>query len=371
MSEESQLWSEEREMSVESHNSEERNSTQTPAGDREGLPRGYRMRADSHYVDQLDFPSTGNPVQAVPISKIESHHDFSQADLRPLIESIRSQGVVQPLLVRRQHARYLVVAGRKRLAVAQMLRLETVPCLVHDLTDAEAVAMAAAEHVSIGPAPRDKPPVPDPSAFQWEIADHFATIRTCADLLPPGVGALDRSALDLLKAHAWRAAGLLDALGLISGAPSVGRRGRALSHVVDEVIEGFGAESRLSGVVLRADSIDDRLWTRRNSDELRAGLCGALLATLPLVEDAVRPTVVVRTSKEGGALALEVTLQDARVESPLSDHFFDDDVTKARPGGYAAAMGALAVKAFVERHGGNATFEAVDDGSRLVMRLPL
>jgi ParB family chromosome partitioning protein len=92
------------------------------------------MRADSHYVDQLDFPSAGSPVQKVPISKIESHHEFSQSDLRPLIDSIRSQGVVQPLLVRRQHPLYLVVAGRKRLAAAQMLRLETVPCLVHDLT---------------------------------------------------------------------------------------------------------------------------------------------------------------------------------------------------------------------------------------------
>jgi hypothetical protein len=252
-----------------------------------------------------------------------------------------------------------------------MLRLETVPCLVYDLTDAEAVAMAAAENLSIGTVPPQKPAPADSSTFQWEVADHFATIRTCADLLPAGPGALDRSALDLLKAHAWRAAGLLDARELISGAPSAGRRGRNLSHIVDEVIEGFGPETRLAGVVLRGDVIDDQLWGRRNSDELKAALCAALLATLPLIEDAVRPTVSVRAKKEGGSLALDVTLHDARVTPDLLDRFFDDDVKRDRPGGYVAAMGALAVKAFVQRQGGKATFEAIDDGGRLVMLLPL
>jgi hypothetical protein len=82
----------------------------TCCGDeREGLPRGYRMRADKHYVDLMGAHSTDQPVRMVPIGQIDADAAIPTADLRLLIESIRSYGIVHPLLVRRQTGRYAIV----------------------------------------------------------------------------------------------------------------------------------------------------------------------------------------------------------------------------------------------------------------------
>lgn len=116
---------------------------------REGLPREYRMRADRHYVDQLASSSSGQPVRMIPVTALDGADAFppSSGTLRQLIESIRRHGIVHPLLVRRQDARYAVIAGRKRLAAAATLRLAAVPCLVHDVTEAEATVLAEADNL--------------------------------------------------------------------------------------------------------------------------------------------------------------------------------------------------------------------------------
>jgi hypothetical protein len=62
---------------------------------------------------------------------------------------------------------------------------------------------------------------------------------------------------------------------------------RALATIVDEVIDGFGPEARLGGIVPRADV--ERRSRLGNHRQVMAALIGALLATLPLVEHAVRP----------------------------------------------------------------------------------
>jgi len=187
--------------------------------EREGLPSNYRMRADRHYVDQLAAPAAGQPVRMLPIAQVELESPRPPADLRPLIESIRVNGIVQPMLVRRQDSRFVVVAGRKRLLAAQMLRLQTVPCLVHELTDAEAAALAAADNMSIGQPARAERGSPDFAGVRRLIVAHVATIRSCADIgevVIRDAGLLHRSAFDLLKAHAWRATQLLAAADVIS-----------------------------------------------------------------------------------------------------------------------------------------------------------
>jgi ParB family chromosome partitioning protein len=117
----------------------------------------------------------------LPLTQVELEAPRPQADLRPLIESIRAHGIVHPLLVRRQDSRFMVVAGRKRLLAAQMLRLQTVPCLVHELTDSEAAALAAADNPSVGQSARIEGS-PDFAGVRRLIATHVATIRSCADI---------------------------------------------------------------------------------------------------------------------------------------------------------------------------------------------
>src|SRR5262249_40770446 len=63
--------------------------------------------------------------------------------------SIREHGIVHPLLVRSRDKRFSVVAGRRRLAAARILRLPAVPCLVHDLDDRQAAALASADNLTL------------------------------------------------------------------------------------------------------------------------------------------------------------------------------------------------------------------------------
>jgi ParB-like nuclease family protein len=343
--------------------------------EREGLPSGYRMRADRHYVDQLAAPAAGQPVRMLPIAQVELDAPRPQADLRPLIESIRVHGIVQPLLVRRRDARFVVVAGRKRLLAAQMLRLQSLPCLVHELNEAEAAALAAADNLTIGEPARVEEGSPDFAAVRRLIATHLATIRSCADMNAAvrDTGPLSRSAFDLLRAHAWRAAQLLTAADVISSsvtssASVTAHSERALATIVDEVIDGFAAEARLGGFVLRADIREALSSSGLNHRQLLTGLIGALTATLPLIEQVVRPSVTIKASGTGAAGVLfEVMQTDAPVDPRLVKQFFRDDLSIDRPGGYAATLGALVVKAVAEQHGGDATFEALDCGSRLTM----
>jgi light-regulated signal transduction histidine kinase (bacteriophytochrome) len=338
------------------------------AGLREGLPQGYRMRADRHYVDQLSSPAAGQPVRMIPVGQIAVAEAAPASDLRPLIESIRIHGVVHPLLVRRNRSQYLVIAGRKRLAAAQTLRLETVPCLVHDVSETEAAALAAADNMAAGRAQQPDGSAPLASATLRVLAEHFKTIRTFADLLPPSLSALDRSSVDLIRAHAWRAARMLDAVDMVAGTPFALRE-RAVSTVLDELIDGFAAESRMAGVVIRADVSSERASARVNAPELIAGLSGALLATLPLVEQASHPviSILVSATDEAGLVA-EVSQFSHAIAPSLAERFFDGDA-RDRPGGHVAAVGALAVRALAERHAGKATFEGTDRGSRLSITL--
>ena len=345
--------------------------------EREGLPAGYRMRADRHYVDQLAAPAAGQPVRMLPIAQVDLEAPRPHADLRPLIESVRVHGIVQPLLVRRRDSRFVVVAGRKRLLAAQMLRLQTVPCLVHELTDSEATALAAADNLSIGPLAHVEEGSPDLSAVRRLIATHLATIRNCAAIghdVIRDAGLLHRSTFDLLEAHAWRAAQLLAAADLTATSSAAANAGsahmaeRALATIVDEVMDGFGPETRLGGILLRSDIREALSSSGLNHRQLMSGLIGALLATLPLVERAVRPTVTIRASSTGAAgVLLEIIQADVFVEPRVVKQFFQEDPSIDRPGGYAATLGALVAKAVAELHGGNATFEALDHGSRFTM----
>jgi hypothetical protein len=336
---------------------------------REGLPRGYRMRADRHYVDLLASPAAGQPVRMIAAADIDGGLSPVSPDLRPLIESVRSHGIVQPLIVRRRDARYVVVAGRKRLAAAQTLRLAAVPCFVHDVDDTRAAALEAADNLRLA----ETAPAPAASdladAVQRLVADHLGTIANCADMTARGMPAMGGSMLDLVRAHAWRAARLIDALAVIAGQAFPVGRDRALASIADEVIDGFGPECRLNGVTLCAQIREEVSSSGLNDREILAGLCGAVIAVLPLVERAVRPTIVIKAANlPNGALGLELTQTDASVPERAARAFFDDG-DSVRPGGPAAQAGAMAARALAGRHGGAAAFEAIANGSRLTLSL--
>jgi ParB family chromosome partitioning protein len=74
---------------------------------------------------------------------------FDQARLAELAESIRTRGVLQPIVVRPlAGGSFELVAGERRLRAAQMVELETIPALVRDADDWERLDLALAENMA-------------------------------------------------------------------------------------------------------------------------------------------------------------------------------------------------------------------------------
>ena len=72
---------------------------------------------------------------------------FDEAKLQELAQSIRSNGVVQPLLVRRRGERYELIAGERRWRAARLAGLKEVPVVVRDVPDEKVLELALIENI--------------------------------------------------------------------------------------------------------------------------------------------------------------------------------------------------------------------------------
>jgi ParB family chromosome partitioning protein len=88
------------------------------------------------------------PLLSLTESAANPRRSFEEAALNELAESIRTQGVLSPLLVRAvgQHT-YEIVAGARRYRAAQLAELEYVPVRIVELTDAQAVEVSIVENL--------------------------------------------------------------------------------------------------------------------------------------------------------------------------------------------------------------------------------
>ena len=72
---------------------------------------------------------------------------FSEDELRALSESIRQNGILQPLTVRFAEDHYELIAGERRLRAAKLAGLSTVPCIVMEISDRNSAILALVENI--------------------------------------------------------------------------------------------------------------------------------------------------------------------------------------------------------------------------------
>jgi len=72
---------------------------------------------------------------------------FDDSEMQELAESVRAQGIIQPLLVTRDENGYELIAGERRLRAARMAGLTTVPVVIREVTDAELLAISLIENI--------------------------------------------------------------------------------------------------------------------------------------------------------------------------------------------------------------------------------
>jgi len=119
---------------------------------KKGLGRGLDVLlgdADGPPLAALDAPPTSLPVKALRAGKYQPRSHMDEGALAELADSIRTQGVMQPILVRPLSAvgQFEVIAGERRLRAAKLAGLKDVPVLVREVDDEHAAVMALIENI--------------------------------------------------------------------------------------------------------------------------------------------------------------------------------------------------------------------------------
>lgn len=106
-------------------------------------------------LDSL-FPGAeewGTSIQEIPVGELDPNPDqprqsFDQESIAQLADSIRDQGVLQPLLVvPASGGRYRIIAGERRYRASRVAGLETVPCIVKDIDVIRQMEIALIENL--------------------------------------------------------------------------------------------------------------------------------------------------------------------------------------------------------------------------------
>lgn len=88
------------------------------------------------------------PVDIIQRGKYQPRRDMQNEALEELAESIKAQGVMQPIVVRPiADGRYEIIAGERRWRAAQIAGLDKIPAVIKDVPDEAAIAMALIENI--------------------------------------------------------------------------------------------------------------------------------------------------------------------------------------------------------------------------------
>ncbi len=121
-----------------------------------GLGRGLDALLSSATANTLQEQAVQAPaselqhlrLERIQRGKYQPRGDMDQASLEELAQSIKAQGVMQPIVVRLiAKNSYEIIAGERRWRAAQLAGLEVIPALVRDVTDEAAIAMALIENI--------------------------------------------------------------------------------------------------------------------------------------------------------------------------------------------------------------------------------
>ncbi|MFB0982212.1 MAG: ParB/RepB/Spo0J family partition protein [Alteromonadaceae bacterium] len=88
------------------------------------------------------------PIEQLQQGKYQPRKDMSAEALEDLSNSIRSQGIIQPIVVRNVNANtYEIIAGERRWRAAQIAEIDKVPCIIKNVEDEAAIAIALIENI--------------------------------------------------------------------------------------------------------------------------------------------------------------------------------------------------------------------------------
>jgi hypothetical protein len=268
-------------------------------------------------------------VRLVSVRQLQAPAFAPGAELDALTRSVREHGILNPLLIREKDGGYEIVAGRRRYAAAVAAGLTEVPCIVKQVDDAEADALALAENTRGGGTPSSlrSAVAAQLSAAVGDIRGGVATMVRSLGLLPTMRPGYERDIVeDLVRAQAWRTLWLANTTSFLSSGQVPPGRRRLFPAVVDGVIDGFEPERRLAGIRFDVSHAS----THAVVDDSLVGIAvtGAIIVSLSILRNVKQPLITLRThSLDDDRVGLDVTQQQAPISREMSDRFSNRELT--------------------------------------------
>lgn len=137
--------------------------------------------ADANQTD-TDSTAANDGLQQMDVTQIQRgkyqpRRDMDPASLDDLANSIRTQGVIQPLIVRPVGDKYEIIAGERRWRAAQLAGLNEVPVIIRHIPDEAAIAIALIENIQR----ENLNPIEEATALQRLIDEFGMTHQEAAD----------------------------------------------------------------------------------------------------------------------------------------------------------------------------------------------
>lgn len=243
----------------------------------------------------VQLPENGAAVE-IPIDRLapnphQPRTEFDDEEIEALASSIRSSGVLQPLLVRpEEDGSFTVVAGERRLRAARQAGLETVPAICRDLPDSRLLELALVENLQRD----DLGPIETANAFRSLIRDHGLTQAEVASRVgkPRSTVANFLRLLDLpTTVQDW----------LASGALTMGH-GRALAALDDEAKQ----------LRLARQAVDRGLSVRELEARVQQALQPAGAEARPRRREPRDPNVAAAEGSLSRALGARVSIRQSK-----------------------------------------------------------
>lgn len=140
-----------------------------------GLGKGLGALIPNEIVDKdiIDKKEENLSDKLIPLNKIINNFEqprkfFDNENIAELAESIKIYGILQPLLLKKDKDKYIVIAGERRWRAAKMLNLKEVPAKIMDLNDKEVLEISLIENIQR----QDLNPIEEALAYR-RLIDEF------------------------------------------------------------------------------------------------------------------------------------------------------------------------------------------------------
>ena len=232
------------------------------------------------------------PVDLLARGRYQPRVDMREESLADLAESIRAQGIVQPIVVRPlpspagEETRYEIVAGERRWRAAQLAGLDKVPALIRDIPDEAAVAVSLIENIQR----ENLNPVEEARSLKRLVDDFGMTHEQAAE----GVGRSRTAVTNLLR--------LLELPGAVR--EMLERRELDMGHA--RALLGIESPERLVEVARRALR---EAWSVRETERAVRKLAGGGAARAKARARPADPNIQRLETELGETLGAAVTIE--------------------------------------------------------------